>query len=244
TRVLADATNQRLTTSGGMIGELTVSEADLFRIDVPAAGVLRLDANAAFCNGFDSVQLALLDSSAAVLSTELNGAESACRVMVAQVQAGTYYVSLGRTATAMQPLSYWLTASLITTQGTEMEPNDTTNQANLLSGTDAVACGTLSPSVDLTDTYLFTLSQPANVHVEIIEGASRNPTCESGTLDSRVDLLSGAGLSLETDQGSGRNLCSRLETATPLGAGTYFLRVTETSTSRTGWPYCIVLRRW
>ncbi len=244
TRVLADATGQLLSSGAAINAELAVSEADLFRINVPTAGVLRLDANSFDCNGFLSVQLALLDSNAAVLSTE--GLESlvSCRVLVAQVQPGTYYVSLARTATGPQPLGYWLTPTLLTNRTTETEPNDTTNQANLISGNDPIVCGALAATGDLTDTYIFTLSQPTAVHAEIIESSTTSTTCESGALDTKLELLSGAGLVLDYDTFSGRGSCSRVEPASQLAPGTYFLRVSEQSTTRQGFPYCLSLHRY
>jgi hypothetical protein len=244
TRVLADATGQLLSSGAAINAELAVSEADLFRIDVANAGVLRLEVNSFDCTGFDSVQLALLDSNAAVLSTESFGSQVACRVMVAQVQPGTYYVSLARTATGAQPLGYWLTPTLLTNRSTESEPNDTTNQANLISGNDPIICGAIAATGDLTDTYIFTLSQPTSVHAEVLESSTTSTTCESGALDSRLELLSGAGLVLRTDTISGRGNCSRVESSTQLAAGTYFLRVTEQSTTRQGFPYCLSLHRY
>jgi hypothetical protein len=244
TRVLADATGQLLSSGAAINAELAVSEADLFRIDVANAGVLRLEVNSFDCTGFDSVQLALLDSNAAVLSTESFGSQVACRVMVAQVQPGTYYVSLARTATGAQPLGYWLTPTLLTNRSTETEPNDTTNQANLISGNDPIICGAIAATGDLTDTYIFTLSQPTSVHAEVLESSTTSTTCESGALDSRLELLSGAGLVLRTDTISGRGNCSRVESSTQLAAGTYFLRVTEQSGTKQGFPYCLSLHRY
>ncbi|MFZ5446336.1 MAG: hypothetical protein ACOZQL_40485 [Myxococcota bacterium] len=240
TRVLADATNQLLTSGNAMNAELAVSEADLFRIDVPTAGVLRLDVSSFTCNDFVSVKLALLNASATELSSEIGTGRMACRQLVAQVQPGTYYVSLSRTATGTSPVTYWLTPTLLTARSTESEPNDTTNQANLMTGVDTVMCGALGMTTDFTDTFLFTLAQPATVNAEIIEASTMSQTCESFALDSRLELLSGAGLSVRSDTASGRGSCSRLEWQ--VGAGTWFLRVTEQSSTKSGFPYCLVLR--
>jgi hypothetical protein len=81
------------------------------------------------------------------------------------------------------------------------------------------------------------------MQAEVIESmAGTMPTCESGFLVSRLELLSGAGLVLSTDTTAGRSSCSRLDTGTLLSAGTYFLRVTEASTIRRGFPYCVTVR--
>jgi hypothetical protein len=143
--------------------------------------------------------------------------------------------------TATQPLPYWLTPTVLTNRGTETEPNDTTHQANLVTGTDIVMCGAINATTDLTH-FIFTLSQAATMHAEVIESTTSSATCESGTADSHLELLSGVGLSLRTDTTTGRGSCSRLETPAQLMPGTSFLRVSEVSTLKSGFPYCVVVR--
>ena len=242
TRVLADATGQTLTLGTPMIGELGKSEADLFKIVVAQAGVLRLDAQSLDCGRLNSTQLAVLDASAAVLKTELSTSTVACRTLLMQVEPGTYYVQLARTATVTFVASYWLNASLITARGVEAEPNDSTNQAGLLTGTPVVMCGALASAGDLSDHFIFTVQQNEAMHAEIIESTSSSTTCESNALDSKLDLLSGAGILIQSDSVSGRGNCSRLEAN--LTPGTWVLRVSEASTARSGFPYCLALRRY
>lgn len=242
TRVLADATGQTLTSGTAMNAELAVSEADLFRINIATAGVLRVEVNSYGCQDFGTIRFGLLDSTATQLSADDTTTSFACRVMVAQVQPGTYYLSMTRTATGSQPLPYWLTPTLITARGVESEVNDTTNQANLVTGTDFVMCGALNSTTDLTDTFIFTLASPATLRAEVIETSTTGTTCESLGLDSRLELLSGAGITLRSDNTSGRGLCSRLDTPTALQPGTYFLRVTEASTTKSGFAYCLNAR--
>ncbi|MBL8924324.1 MAG: hypothetical protein JNJ54_36080, partial [Myxococcaceae bacterium] len=244
TRVLADATGQVLAPGTSVNADLGVSEADLFRINVPTAGVLRLTAEGFTCQGFSSVRLSLLDATAAVISTEDFSTASACRLMAAQVQPGTYYVSMARTATGTSVLPYWVSATLLTGRTSEVEPNDTTNQATLFTGQDTVICGALGTVTDFTDIFIFTLSQPARIQAELIESmAGSMPTCESNLITSRLELLSGAGLVLVSNTTGGRGSCSRVDEAAPLSAGTYFLRVTEVfSTTRRGFPYCVAVR--
>ncbi|MDP1829455.1 MAG: hypothetical protein Q8L48_39680 [Archangium sp.] len=242
TRVLADATNQVLTSGTAINGVLAVNEADLFRINVSTPGVLRIDVDAIDCDAFGATRLSLLDAMANQLNVETAWSPSACRVMAAQVQQGTYYVAIARSQPGTQPASYWVTPTLLTNRTNESEPNDTSNQANLLSGSDVVVCGALGSTTDFSDTYLFTLSQPASLHAELIESSTTALSCESSQLDSRVQLLSGAGLVLSTDFSSGRGLCSRMEPSSPLQPGTYFLQLTEVSSTRSGFPYCLVVR--
>ena len=69
------------------------------------------------------------------------------------------------------------------------------------------------------------------------------PTCESNLISSRLELLSGAGLGLSSNTSGGRGLCSRIDEPSPLSAGTYFLRITESlTTTRRGFPYCVAVR--
>jgi hypothetical protein len=244
TKGLADATGQVLAPGASIIADLSVSEADLFRLNVPAAGALRLTVDGFTCQGFSSVRLALLDAAASVISTEDSSTPSACRLMVAQVQSGTYYVSIARTATGVAVLPYWLTATLVTGRTTEVEPNDTINQAMLLTGQDTVICGAVGTVTDFTDMFFFTLAQPARMQAELIESmAGSMPTCESNLISSQLELLSGAGLVLQSNTSGGRGLCSRLDEAMPLTAGTYFPRITESfTTPRRGFPYCVAVR--
>ncbi|MEW5737950.1 MAG: hypothetical protein AB1938_03435 [Myxococcota bacterium] len=242
TRVLADATGQVLTSGTAVNADMGLSEADLFRINVATAGVLRVEVGSFGCSNFSDVRLALLDSSASQLSSEQNTSAFACRLLVAQVQPGTYYLSLARTATGNQPLPYWLTPTLITQRSTETEVNDTTAQANLMTGPDIVMCGGLASTGDLSDTFLFTLSSQAALHAEVIESSTVSTTCESLNLDSRLDLLSGAGLPLQANTTGGRGNCSRIDSAAVLTPGTYFLQVSEASTTKSGFPYCLVVR--
>ncbi len=207
-----------------------------------SAGALRLELNSFACQAFTGVRLALLDSAATQLSIEDLSSLTACRLMVAQVQPGTYYVAVSRTQTGSQPLPYWITPTLNTARTTEVEPNDTTNQANLVTGADVVMCGALGTTTDFTDDFIFTLSQPAVMHAEVLESSTMSTTCESNLLDSRLELLSGAGLQLLTNADTGRGLCSRVESVGTLTAGTYFLRVTETASPKRGFPYCVSLR--
>lgn len=243
TRVLADASGQQFSGSTPFSGVLGVSEADLFKIVVTTSGVLRVDADALDCRQFSSTQLAVLDSNAAVVKSDTARARVSCITMLMNVEPGTYYVSLARTATAMTAAPYWLTATVQTSRLTETEPNDTSNQANLINGSSVVVCGSLAASGDVNDSYLITVAQAEQLHAEIIEGSSTStPTCEALSLDSRIDLMSGAGIVLQTDTSSGRGNCSRLEAA--LTPGTYVLRVSEVSTLRAGFPYCLAVRRY
>ncbi len=244
TRVLADATAQVLPPGTAINATLATGEADLFRINVATPGALRLTAEGFGCQAFTSIRMSLLDSTATVLSSVDYSTPSACRLLVAQVQQGTYYVSVARTATGTQPLPYWVTATLLTGRTSEVEPNDTTNQATLFTGPDTVVCGALGMTTDFTDVFIFTLSQPARVQAEVIESmAGVMPSCESTNLSSRLELLSGAGLSIASDTNGGRGACSRLDESVPLMPGTYFLRMTEVfSTTRRGFPYCVAVR--
>ncbi len=244
TRVLADATGQVLAPGASINATLATGEADLYRINVATPGALRLTADGFGCQGFGSIRMSLLDSTATVLSSVDYSTPSACRLLVAQVQQGTYYVSVARTATGTQPLPYWVTATLLTARTSEVEPNDTTNQATLFTGTDTVVCGALGMTTDFTDVFIFTLAQPARVQAEVIESmAGVMPSCESSSLSSRLELLSGAGLSIASDTNGGRGACSRIDEAVSLMPGTYFLRMTEVfSTTRRGFPYCVAVR--
>lgn len=244
TRVLADATAQVLVPGASLNAELGLSEADLFRINVTTAGALRLAVDGFGCLGFSSVRLSLLDASAAVVSLEESSTVSACRLMVAQVQPGTYYVSVSRTATGTATLPYWVTPTLLTTRTSEVEPNDTTNQATLFTGPDVVICGALGTVTDFTDIFIFTISQPARIQAELIESMGGSmPTCESNLISSRLELLSGAGLGIASNTTGGRGLCSRIDESAPQPAGTYFLRITESfTTTRRGFPYCVAVR--
>lgn len=244
TRVLADATGQVLPPGTAINATLALGEADLYRINVATPGVLRLTAEGFGCLSFTSIRMSLLDSTAAVVSSVDYSTPSACRLLVAQVQQGTYYVSVARTATGSQPLPYWVTATLLTGRTPEVEPNDTTNQASLFTGPDTVVCGALGTTTDFTDVFIFTLAQPARLQAEVIESmAGAMPSCESDTLSSRLELLSGAGLAISSDTIGGRGSCSRLDEAVPLMPGTYFLRISEVfSTTRRGFPYCVAVR--
>ncbi|MCA2977673.1 MAG: hypothetical protein INH37_05270 [Myxococcaceae bacterium] len=242
TRTLADLTGQVLTTGNTINGELGVTEADLFRVNVQTAGVLRLTVNGFGCSGFTGTRLSLLDASANSLSLDEVSTASTCRSLVVQVQPGTYYASFSRTASGTQPLSYWLSASVQSGRIAEVEPNDSTNQAMLITGQDVIVCGALGTTTDFTDTFAFVAPAAFRVQAEVIESMPGvMPSCESQLISSRLELLSGAGLVLASDLTSGRGNCSRLEESPP--AGTYFLRVNENvSFGRIGFPYCLVVR--
>lgn len=242
TRVLADATGQTLSSGSVVNGTLEVAEADVFKFVASAAGVLRVEASSFDCTQATSTQLQLLDATGAPLFSEANTSEVACRVLVAQVQAGTYYLAVTRTATASTSWPYWLSGRVLMLGSTEVEPNDLTSQANLLADPLTTVCGSLAASGDTSDIYLFTLAQAANLHAEVIEAAGSTARCEStSTMATRLELLSGAGIVVDSDTSSGRGLCSRLERA--LTPGTYFLRVRSASAPASALSYCLHLSR-
>jgi hypothetical protein len=241
-KALADATNQTLTPGTPLNGVLDLNEADTFRINVPTAGVLRLDVGGLDCDTLGATRLSLLDAMANQLSVETSQSATGCRVMVAQVNQATYYVTLARSLPGTEPAGYWITPTLLTTRIDETEPNDTINQANLITGADVVVCGVLGTTTDFVDSFLFTLSQPAVLHAEIIESSTSTVRCESNQLDSRLQLLSGAGIGLTTNSDSGRGACSRIDSNVPLQPGVYSLQLLEASSLKSGFPYCLVVR--
>lgn len=234
TRVLADATGQVLTSGASMLGTLGTSEADLFRINVASPGVLIVDVDAFTCP--TNTQLRLLDSMANQLHTDSSSSVLGCKVLAANVQAGTYYLSLARSAPSAQATPYWITPTLLGSRSMEMEPNDTLNQANLVTP-DQVICGAVTSVSDTSDSYVVSLAQTANLQLELFEpSAGATPTCETIAPSTRVELLSGAGLTLTTGQGNGRGACSRIE-RTALSAGTYGIRVVGGT-----YGYCLAVR--
>ena len=142
------------------------------------------------------------------------------------------YVQVGGSAAAA---AYKLQMKLLTDDGSETEPNGTQAQANATPGYDFVVGGTYTSGEQ--DWYQLTLPVTASIRAEVIEGAV---TCESFGIDTKLDVMNSAGVSIAFDDDDGRGYCSAIDGTgnTPrdsgahnLAAGTYYLRVTGYSTT-------------
>ena len=228
-------------------------DLDLYKVVVPALSVVRFetfDPSGRDCTAAaipQAMKLTLLDSAGVQLKQDLVSAGiGLCSELTTLLGAGTYYIRAEKTTAGTIP-AYFLQVRFQAPNGSEIEPNDTQPTATPMPGRDVYSLGDHTVSTD-TDWYQLTLPAQMSLRIETIEGdlpsgpAPYNETCESNGIDSTIELLNSAGVSLGTDIDAGRGYCSQIDGtgATPsnayaknLAAGTYYIKVTSDTTSAT-----------
>jgi cysteine-rich repeat protein len=154
-----------------------------------------------------------------------------CAALVLNLTAGTYYVMVEK-STSGTIAGYKLQVKIQTSRGNETEPNTTSATANGFPGSDVYIFGGHQVNSDL-DVFAIPVPAGKSIRAEVIEGSTAE-TCESFGIDSRIRLLSPAGIELGNVDDNGRGFCSLLDGtgASPthsyahnLAAGTYFVQV-------------------
>jgi hypothetical protein len=123
-----------------------------------------------------------------------------------------------------------------TEQSTETEPNGSTVDAD--SGSSGLGTfhqyGELGTSADF-DYYAVNVPAGTVITLETLE-VPFGSTCASNLLDTRIDLLDGAGTQLGFDDDLGPGFCSKLSRVLT-GAGNYFVRVRPSASAAPNLPY-------
>ncbi len=238
TQANADASAVQLTGTSVVSGALSAAaDKDTYKLTLAAPQTIRFeifDKNGKDCLGMPTSTLTLLDSAFTTLKidTPATGTTASgigvCAAMVVTIPTGVSYIQVGGTGAG----NYLLQTSVLTSDGTETEPNDAQGQANAAAGLELFVAGVHATGAD-ADWYQLTLPNQASIRVETSEGAAG--TCESNSIDTIVEVMNGAGVSLVSDDDDGRGFCSVIDGtgATPrdaaahnLAAGTYYIRVT------------------
>ena len=136
------------------------------------------------------------------------------------------------------PLSADGCSSTCRIEPSEIEPNATPAQATPYPATKAV--GSIAPSGDV-DVYAVDVALPnSDLRAEIVDFG--DGACESGQLDSYVEILDRDGTTvLNGDDDRGTGYCS-LALAWGLAAGKYYVRVTASGATPT-FAYQLLIRR-
>lgn len=225
-------------------GELTATDArDRFRVDPPGTGVIRVEAFGQFSPldcGSAFVPVSLLTAGGPVYADYGSGIGACSSVVYPLPTSDALYVEIGPTY-GRRP--YAFEVSFHADQGSEVEPNDQLASATVVavSGDTSV----LGSHLANDDADYFAISVPggASVRAEVIEGDLAVETCESLGVDSRLTLLTDAGVAIADDDDDGRGYCSKIDGtgtlpddigAHRLAAGTYYLQVRASSLSQTG----------
>lgn len=223
-------------------GSLTAMDKDIFKVSVTAADTVvrfeTFDSSGRDCIGMVATRLTLLDSAGMQLKQDTaNAGIGVCSELAVLLQPGTYYIQVDNSTGAVVP-NYFLRTAFHTSNGSEMEMNDTQATANVDDGLATHIYGDHQVVTD-TDWYSVTVPQGASLRIETIEGDA-SETCESLGIDSTIALFNSAMTQLVSDGDTGRGYCSQIDGtgATPanalaknLAAGTYYIRVTSYTTS-------------
>jgi cysteine-rich repeat protein len=215
----------------GAIG--VVGDVDLYPLTLATTSVLELELSDPDVSGCASATtLRVLSATGTELYRDDNSGVASCSALTLVVPAGSYFLEVRQRANAATIASYLLTVRAPTSQGAEVEPNETLTQATVLSGRDVVVLGGHQLNLD-SDFFRFTVPQGRSVRAEIVEG-SMAETCESGGIDSYLTLYAPNGQALGWDDDSGRGACSLIDGtgavaanpfASSLPAGVYGLQV-------------------
>jgi cysteine-rich repeat protein len=242
----ADANGLVVSSSGLIAGAITdvSDEKDFFRVQTGGLSVVRFelfDNTAGNDCGSTTGTLRLFDAAGTPIISDAGGGIRSCPAMIFPFAGGVNYLQLEETGTNGNIPLYRLESDFVPFLFAETETNDTTGTAQPLGSTDGWVFGDHSVAADF-DFYSFTLTAPASVRLEIIEGDRAVETCESNGIDSRLQLLNSGGSVLVDDDDDGRGYCSLIDgtgtvfsdpNAHNLAAGTYFIRVSGTSTTVT-----------
>jgi cysteine-rich repeat protein len=230
------------TTIAGTITPL--ADVDRFKIALASDSVVRFevfDATGNNCPAGMTTTLRVYNAAGAQLYTDNTSGIQSCSAIVINMVAGSYYVQVEETGNNALIAAYRLQVRVQTSVGAESEVNDSPNLADPLGGPSEVfVLGSHQVNVDAD---LFGIYVPAgrSVRAEVIEGGAE--TCESNGIDSRLTLVSPAGVELVTDDDAGRGFCSMIDGTgvTPLHAaaknlagGIYFLNVRASTFSQSG----------
>jgi cysteine-rich repeat protein len=234
TTAQADASAAQLTGSATVTGAIgAVGDKDLYRLTLAAPSVVRLetlDPSGVDCTL--ATTLRLFDSGGTQLYSDDNSGMSTCSALVLNLAAGTYYVGVEQQGNTATLAAYELQVRVEASAGGEVEPNDTSAQATVVSGADVFVLGGHQVNAD-TDFFAITVPPGKSVRAEVIEG-SATETCELLDVDSYLTLYDAGGVALETDDDGGRGFCSRIDGtgdqaanpgASKLPGGTYYLAV-------------------
>ena len=242
----ADAALAPITGTTMLVGSIaTVGDVDIFRLDVNAQSVIRFETfDSPISNDCTGVAttLTLYSGTGAQLYQDFGGGIGNCSALVLNMPPGIYYVEVQERGNVTTIAQYALQIAFQTSDGNELEPNDTLQTANPFPGSDVYITGNHLVN---TDQDWFAITVPKNgqsIRAEMIEGPG-GATCESGLEDSRLTLYYASGVAVGDDLANvGRGLCSRMDgtgnppafAATNLSAGTYYMQVRASPAAQTG----------
>ncbi len=148
----------------------------------------------------------------------------------------------------ISPLALLTLAALAATPAafaqTEVEPNNSIAQANVLASANTTAIGAFaSPGGDL-DYFVFTVTETSNVSIRVW-GPTPGVCPSGGLFDPMVTLFNGSGQFVAQNDDA-QTLCSRLDATTvplmgSLPAGTYYVEARNLGGNATPLPYTMVV---
>jgi cysteine-rich repeat protein len=233
------------TTVAGSITPL--ADQDVYKVVLAADSVVRaeiFDATGNNCPAGMTTTLSLFGAAQTLLVSDTTSGIASCSALTGFLPAGTYYVRVEETGNNALIAAYRLQIKVQKSVGSESELNDATVLADPLGGpSDVFIFGNHQQNLD-ADLYSVFVPAGRSIRAEIIEGSAAE-TCESNGIDSRLTLVSPAGVDLVSDDDAGRGYCSLIDGTgtTPLHAaaknlagGMYFInvRASTTSSAQTG----------
>lgn len=216
-----------------------VGDVDTYRINVAVAGVVQFEVfnNAAAndCTAAATMDLRLYNSAGTAIVADTAGTGiGPCGAISIPLDAGTYYIRNEERGNNALIALYRLRIIFPTSNGNEVEPNETQATATLIPGPPFSYIFGDHSLADDSDFYRITVGSGQSLRAEIVEGDRAAETCESNGIDSRLTLYDSTGTELVDDDDSGRGFCSLIDGkgttpldagASNLAAGTYYIQV-------------------
>jgi hypothetical protein len=216
-------------------GLAPVGDIDIFRVDLATAAVLHFesfDYSGVDCVAIET-SLRLLDASGALMAVDTGKGIRECAALTMGLAAGSYYLWIEETDSDALVAGYKLEVKTQSAAGSEVEPNNSTAEANAVVGSDVYVSGFM-PVFGDEDFFAVTVPEGASIRAEVIEGSqSPAPPCFSGFWSvGALTLHDSSGAPLVNAYNNGRLRCPLIDgtgtapadaAAHALPAGTYFL---------------------
>jgi cysteine-rich repeat protein len=196
------------------------TDVDFYKLTLATNSTVRMETFTVRPNTCDATTttLRIMNSAGVEITNDNAGSTNAsgiaaCAAMVIPLAAGTYYVKVEETGVNAVIAKYFLEVVATTDTSSEMEPNDTTAQANgnLTLVSEAFCSGDHSVLTDV-DLYRVTVPAGKGLRAEIVEGDRAVETCEGNGVDSRLTLYAPNGTTqLVDDDDDGRGFCSAID---------------------------------
>jgi cysteine-rich repeat protein len=211
-----------------------IGDKDFYKMVLATPSTVRFELFEAYgvgCTTSTATTLNLFNAAQALIYTDNVSGFGFCSAIVVNLAAGTYYVQVEENQNnATIPSGYRLQVKVSAALTNEVEANDTIGTANAIAGYEVYQPGGHQVSTD-PDHFKLVLGANTEIRAEVIEGGAE--TCESNEVNSKVTLLSSVGLSITSDDDTGRGNCALLDgqgSTEVLKPGVYFVRVESSST--------------